>query len=549
MTVEESEIRAALDRIVERAALDEVPPGVPEPARERAGSRSTSRRLLAVAAVVALLGAGAVVVARSRPDDGPDRLATVPAGEDERGGWQQVDDLPVEGITRASAVWTGSELVVLGGFREPCQPDLDCGGGGLEVRPDVTALDPASGRWRRLADLPDAIPRGPGDLWSAVGLAGEVYLWAASAPGARGGALWALAPGEGSWRRVDLPFSGGRGYHLEALGDRLALLAGSEDAGEQPTHAYDPGDGTWTTWPEDPLPRLFDQQLVRVGDDAYLFGKSIADLYGDAEAVLLAARFDLQAGAWHELPPSPSVAYRLWPAGDGRLIAPEPGTAPGALDDDGDPLPFGTILSTATQQWSDLPSRPPGYESGTVGLVGAAVADYPAAGGWMADVRGGGWRWIEVPPAPGTAAGIRRLVADAGGRAVAFGAGDWSGGEVRPLRDVWVWTPPDVRVAVGVGGGSEAIAGTISQAEEEARRQRATAATLAWIEAGPGRDDPRADQLADEYREALVVLDPLEVLDDEGRRVGYWLDRFVTVDEYEPLRAEAEATIERLEAG
>ncbi|MEZ5139606.1 MAG: hypothetical protein R2711_12820 [Acidimicrobiales bacterium] len=548
MTVEESEIRAALDRIVERAALDEVPPGVPEPARERAGSRSTSRRLLAVAAVVALLGAGAVVVARSRPDDGPDRLATVPAGEDERGGWQQVDDLPVEGSPEPARSGPARSSWCSAGSGSPASPTSTAAAG-------ASRSAPTSPPWIRRRGGGGASPtsrtRSPGvraTSGAPWGSPARCTCGRRRRPGPRG-ALWALAPGEGSWRRVDLPFSGGRGYHLEALGDRLALLAGSEDAGEQPTHAYDPGDGTWTTWPEDPLPRLFDQQLVRVGDDAYLFGKSIADLYGDAEAVLLAARFDLQAGAWHELPPSPSVAYRLWPAGDGRLIAPEPGTAPGALDDDGDPLPFGTILSTATQQWSDLPSRPPGYESGTVGLVGAAVADYPAAGGWMADVRGGGWRWIEVPPAPGTAAGIRRLVADAGGRAVAFGAGDWSGGEVRPLRDVWVWTPPDVRVAVGVGGGSEAIAGTISQAEEEARRQRATAATLAWIEAGPGRDDPRADQLADEYREALVVLDPLEVLDDEGRRVGYWLDRFVTVDEYEPLRAEAEATIERLEAG
>ncbi|HRW38791.1 MAG TPA: hypothetical protein P5254_13910 [Aquihabitans sp.] len=44
---------------------------------------------------------------------------------------------------------------------------------------------------------------------------------------------------------------------------------------------------------------------------------------------------------------------------------------------------------------------------------------------------------------------------------------------------------------------------------------------------------------------AREVRAGVEELDDELG--GYWLDRFVTVDEYEPLRAEAEATIERLE--
>lgn len=103
------------------------------------------------------------------------------------------------------------------------------------------------------------------------------------------------------------------------------------------------------------------------------------------------------------------------------------------------------------------------------------------------------------------------------------------------------------RVSVGVGDGTEAIAGTYSTEEEAARRERTRRAALAWVERGPGRDDPRVDQLVNEYLDALLVLDPLEVLDDDGELVGYWAEEFIPSEEYEERRAEAAATIERLE--
>ncbi len=94
---------------------------------------------------------------------------------------------------------------------------------------------------------------------------------------------------------------------------------------------------------------------------------------------------------------------------------------------------------------------------------------------------------------------------------------------------------------------TEAIAGTYSTEEEAARRERTRRAALAWVERGPGRDDPRVDQLVNEYLDALLVLDPLEVLDDDGELVGYWAEEFIPLEEYEERRAEGAATIERLE--
>ncbi len=46
--------------------------------------------------------------------------------------------------------------------------------------------------------------------------------------------------------------------------------------------------------------------------------------------------------------------------------------------------------------------------------------------------------------------------------------------------------------------------------------------------------------------EALRLLDPVPVVDDDGRTVGYFTSHFVSLDEYPALREEAQATVDAL---
>jgi hypothetical protein len=84
--------------------------------------------------------------------------------------WRRLPDAPIPGHFAHEAVWTGREMVVWGGTDQCCPID--------SVIHDVEAVayDPASDRWRRLADVPT--PWSGDDGRAITGAdAGDVLVW------------------------------------------------------------------------------------------------------------------------------------------------------------------------------------------------------------------------------------------------------------------------------------------------------------------------------------------------------------------------------------
>jgi hypothetical protein len=84
--------------------------------------------------------------------------------------WRRLPDAPIPGHFGHEAVWTGREMVVWGGTDQCCPVDSTL----HDV--EAVAYDPATGRWRRLADVP---PPWSGDDGRAItgARAGDVLVW------------------------------------------------------------------------------------------------------------------------------------------------------------------------------------------------------------------------------------------------------------------------------------------------------------------------------------------------------------------------------------
>lgn len=447
MTATDQDLRAALDHLVQAGDLDLVPPGLPEAAEgDRAAPGPGGRaRWLAAAAVLVALTALVTVLALRPDDDGSTVRTTAPATEVRRpGGWTPADDSPLVDVSNPITAWTGEELLAFGGYLAPCPPNLDCMG------PQTTstqgaALDPITGNWRPIADLPIPFTNA-----STVAVDGTVYVWGTRAGDPAGGAtkqgtLLAYDVDQDRWSELPKPFDGGARYQLVDGGDALILNPSSDEGGTQPVRRFDLATETWDVLPDDPLPRLFDRSLTEIDGVLYLFGKHIVPAGSLGREPAFGARLDLATMRWEELPATGVVGDAAIVAVGDTIIS----TPPGSSREEPRPQPAGRRFDPETGTWSDLPDvpdeDPAGSATGPPRAAGYATRSaflVSPQGGLVLDLDDGTWTWVDRPP---TFAGeTERVVADAGGEPVALGGADWGAGD-RPeaRRDVWIWRPPD----------------------------------------------------------------------------------------------------------
>jgi len=130
-------------------------------AARRTGARLRARRRLAVGAAAVAVGAvavGGTLLGTGRVSVGPSHSV---------GHWRELPTPPLSPRADALSVWTGREVVVVGGDPDPCPPNADCATAPRELR-DGAAYDPATDAWHRIAPAPVTV--GPGDrLLSAAG--------------------------------------------------------------------------------------------------------------------------------------------------------------------------------------------------------------------------------------------------------------------------------------------------------------------------------------------------------------------------------------------
>jgi hypothetical protein len=356
--------------------------------------------------------------------------------------WQAVPAGPLSPREGALGLWTGEEVLLIGGSdARPCPPNASCVPPDVPPLADGAAFDPQTGGWRRIADAPVPFE------WAQGLVVGETaYLWA---PGSSGrpnapSAFLAYRIDEDRWEELPPP-PGDLGWlhGIVQAGERIVAYGGSDEQGEQPDFVFDPATSSWSELPPDPLSPSFDRSMAWSGRELLLFEHELVSNPGsERPAVTRAAALDLESGAWRRLPDSEILATGPWVPDEGRLINPTLGGADGGeVNNWGRAYPYGGILDLERGTWSPLPSPPDEEENFSSGVLTESGGHYFGYRGWILDSSDDAW--IEIPPLDTDALVTGRTVVAAGPDLLVFGGARWKegNGDGTLLADAWVWSP------------------------------------------------------------------------------------------------------------
>ena len=379
--------------------------------------------VVATAVVALAVGAGLAVALALGRTSTPRTVQPVPPGstpfvgqataaELAAGQWSELPPAPIPPRNGASAVWTGTEVVVWGGY----------GPGVSGLAPQGAAFNPATGVWRMLPASPLSPSLGQVAVWDGS----EVLVWEGIAlnpsfPTHGDGA--AYKPATNSWRKLaPAPYSAQR-VVTAWTGTVLVMLGGygpDGPAGFDSIHggaAYDPRTDSWTAISSPPLPTshsLAWTSVVQAGDRLVAFsewatsipcGPACTDGPGGTDVFT----YDVATRAWHLQPAATGaisgVDQAFW---TGRVILTRGGRWCGGCG-----LPPSTQISAtydpALNRWSVIAPDPLAGESLARVWPGSAlfsIDEHPSRGGTDGvnpadtsayDAVSG---WLSLPPAP-----------------------------------------------------------------------------------------------------------------------------------------------------
>jgi N-acetylneuraminic acid mutarotase len=181
-----------------------------------------------------------------------------------RNTWQPLPASPLAG-RRADGVWTGTELVIVGGQAH-----------GLTFFADAAAYNPATRSWRRLPSLP--APRFGATLtWTGT----QVLVVGgqpddSAVPYADG---WAYTPATNQWRQLPAMAVGRTGHVAVWTGHQLLVWGGKTRASKRapyttPSHGvvYDPATDQWSALPKAPIRGRVAATAVWTGSQLLIWG-------------------------------------------------------------------------------------------------------------------------------------------------------------------------------------------------------------------------------------------------------------------------------------
>jgi hypothetical protein len=280
------------------------------------------------------------------------------------GRWQLLPAAPLAPRTGQAAAWTGTEMIIWGGYNRASV-------GAFHVTDSGAAYDPATNRWTRLPRAPLSPRAYAIAVWTGstlVVLGGQPAVLTNTTPGYRDGASY--SPALGRWRHIAPP-APPDGHPLTwrtAVWAGRQLLAFSEwarsrrtgpntyaDSGGVDLFAYNPDTGQWRLAPSSPgmLPDaeevLWTGRLVVVRGITYNCGgcpgpavPEATDLYNPA------------SNTWTRLPADPLADDHLVSAWTGAaLLSFNPSGVAGSVRP-GD----ASAYDVAARRWSRLPSAP-----------------------------------------------------------------------------------------------------------------------------------------------------------------------------------------------
>lgn len=393
---------------------------------------------LAAAAALSLAACGGgEPPAPGSGDTAPDPAA-VPSS------WQALPAGPLSPREGTLALWTGSEVLLMGGSdAPPCPPSAECVTPDIPPLADGAAYDPAAGTWRTIADSPV-----PFEWAQGVVIGQTAYVWTPGNPWRPGAsrAFLAYRIEEDRWEELAPPSTDPDvGYWIVAAADRLVAFTGSDEVGELPDLLYDAETAAWTELPPDPLSPSFDRWLVWSGRELVLFDHELVpNPCSDEPCLTRAAALDLETGTWRRLPDSEILFAAPWAQVGGSLVNPTLGGADGgSVNNWGRSYPYGGILDPESGEWSALPATPFEQDDSTfaAGVLTESGGSYFGYQGWLLDVTTD--TWVELPPLDAEGLVTHRTVVAAGTDLLVFGGAgwdlpDWAG---TLLDDAWVWSP------------------------------------------------------------------------------------------------------------
>lgn len=262
------------------------------------------------------------------------------------GRWRKLADAPPLDGWGTEAVWTGREAILWGGY-------------GHEGFALGAAYDPAADRWRTLPDAP-ILPRHKETMvWTgteAIVWGGAGYDVAGQPPHAVGDGA-AYNPATNTWRKLTpSPLNGRAGHTAVWTGSRMIVWGGGSDGPlvHPAGAAYDPVADRWEVLPEAPFAARRWHAAVWTGDRMLVFGGEITRndslmSYDDGAA------YDPAARRWEMLPRSPLgrrvYATSVW---TGRQMV----IWGGSDESYWRPVPDGAAYDPATRRWTVLASIP-----------------------------------------------------------------------------------------------------------------------------------------------------------------------------------------------
>jgi hypothetical protein len=227
-----------------------------------------------------------------------------------QGQWSDIAAPPPEVGFQASAVWTGSRLIVWGGAQGQDEAQLVSTG---------ASYDPVANSWTVLPQAPISGRRGAAAVWTGD----EMVVWgggdnaAGAAPHAADDGA-AFDPATNSWRRIPpapIPATAAA-TALWADGEVVILggIAAGDEVGQSPATAaaYQPATNQWRRLPDLPLPagsKLFGVEGVVVGSKVIVFAQwnRLIDL-GSGRSTASSGtdiyELDPRSGSWRPAPSS-----------------------------------------------------------------------------------------------------------------------------------------------------------------------------------------------------------------------------------------------------
>lgn len=278
--------------------------------------------------------------------------------------WTQTSPIPpaVYGVG-TTAAWDGHEFLVFAGamFHPGGCTDRPCEYPFLRF-PTAMAFAPESGRWRKLADLPETV-----DTYSTATSRGITYVLGRTKPTVVGepAVLQAYDREADKWSAVPLPPNGG-GRLLDA-GGRLVSVGRSWNGSTVTDAVYDDETGVWNELPPDPFGPGAGRSAVWTGDRLVL-ASAIAPAHDDGNSprYLRLASLDLERGVWTTIaktrlfssePPQVFGSVLVWPDSSVCVCGKHKLRAGGTFD-------------PVSRTWRDVPDVPHGDDPQSVWAAG-----------------------------------------------------------------------------------------------------------------------------------------------------------------------------------